>query len=740
MRARRRGGRRGARRARAAARSPARPRARRGCRRRARHQEPRRPARRAPPRPRPARPPPRARGRRRGAGTGRPAPAAVEAGEAVAAALRRGEQLAVVGEVEAAHVTRPRRRAARRRLGALERLEVRVADRDHVAAAVAVEPHRPDRLAHLRYVSACTTPGKREHLLERADARHLARRQRPGLGGQEADRERLRKRGQSRARRAAPRRAPAGAAPRRRSTPTAWRTRSAICPPGIRAAHLDDDDLARRRRDQLREGDPVREPERAHRVRRDALRLLELVAVERRRVDVDPADAEADARRPQAVGQRQRRSPRRRGRSRSRSSRCPRRTPRGSPPGSATRRAPRAGARRGRRPTRRRKRPRWPPESAGLSTAGKPTVSAARARSWSVAHRGEPRLRHAVRRRSARRIATLCVIRCATSRRRSRAARAPRRPRRRRAPRGRPRRSSRRRRRAGARPRSRASTSEKSTTSATSAASSPARPACGRRRRRAGRAPAPAGSRAAGGGRAPTKRRVFTARRCYFARRPGRTERVGSRRGARRASGSSITGGAGFIATTLARSSSTRTRSSRVDNLHRDALSGTELAEHPNFTLPPGRRPRRASSLEGAGARRDAHRPLRRDRRRRHGAREPGADDAREHDRHLQRARGGAGDEGHARALRRLLDERGVRHARVPASSEGQVSTIGSVGEARWTYAVSKLAGEHMAHAYHDELGLPMRDGAPVQRLRARARSAAARSAPSSRPRSPAAT
>src|SRR5207244_12646367 len=38
---------------------------------------------------------------------------------------------------------------------------------------------------------------------------------------------------------------------------------------------------------------------------------------------------------------------------------------------------------------------------------------------------------------------------------------------------------------------------------------------------------------------------------------------------------------------------------------------------------------------------------------------------------------------------------------------EGQVSTIGSVGEARWTYAVSKLAGEHMAHAYHEELGLP---------------------------------
>jgi nucleoside-diphosphate-sugar epimerase len=39
--------------------------------------------------------------------------------------------------------------------------------------------------------------------------------------------------------------------------------------------------------------------------------------------------------------------------------------------------------------------------------------------------------------------------------------------------------------------------------------------------------------------------------------------------------------------------------------------------------------------------------------------------------------------------------------------TEGDASTIGSVGEARWTYAVSKLAGEHMARAYHDELGLP---------------------------------
>ena len=72
-----------------------------------------------------------------------------------------------------------------------------------------------------------------------------------------------------------------------------------------------------------------------------------------------------------------------------------------------------------------------------------------------------------------------------------------------------------------------------------------------------------------------------------------------------------------------------------------------------------------ADARARARAGRDAHRPLRGDRRRRHRAREPGADDARQHDRHLQRARGGGRDEGHARAAHRLLDERGLRHARV---------------------------------------------------------------------------
>ncbi|HEX6965130.1 MAG TPA: NAD-dependent epimerase/dehydratase family protein [Gemmatimonadaceae bacterium] len=38
---------------------------------------------------------------------------------------------------------------------------------------------------------------------------------------------------------------------------------------------------------------------------------------------------------------------------------------------------------------------------------------------------------------------------------------------------------------------------------------------------------------------------------------------------------------------------------------------------------------------------------------------------------------------------------------------EGDVTSLGAVGEARWTYAVSKLATEHLAHNYHRQFALP---------------------------------
>jgi len=39
--------------------------------------------------------------------------------------------------------------------------------------------------------------------------------------------------------------------------------------------------------------------------------------------------------------------------------------------------------------------------------------------------------------------------------------------------------------------------------------------------------------------------------------------------------------------------------------------------------------------------------------------------------------------------------------------TEFDVTTLGAVGEARWTYAVAKLATEHLAMNYHKEFGLP---------------------------------
>ena len=41
-------------------------------------------------------------------------------------------------------------------------------------------------------------------------------------------------------------------------------------------------------------------------------------------------------------------------------------------------------------------------------------------------------------------------------------------------------------------------------------------------------------------------------------------------------------------------------------------------------------------------------------------------------------------------------------------STERDQTIAGSAGEARWTYAVSKLAGEHLAKAYHSQYNLPV--------------------------------
>ena len=166
-----------------------------------------------------------------------------------------------------------------------------------------------------------------------------------------------------------------------------------------------------------------------------------------------------------------------------------------------------------------------------------------------------------------------------------------------------------------------------------------------------------------------------------------------------------VTGGAGFIGTTLARRLVDANEVIAADNLHRDALSGTDLAEHPNFRLEQCDvlDLQRLSAL-AAGCTHVVHAagiagvdtvlasPVRTMRVNTIGTY------------HALEAALTAGDQ-----LERLIEfsTSEVFGTYAYKVDEEHVTTQGSVGEARWTYAVSKLAGEHMAHAYHDELGLP---------------------------------
>jgi nucleoside-diphosphate-sugar epimerase len=166
-----------------------------------------------------------------------------------------------------------------------------------------------------------------------------------------------------------------------------------------------------------------------------------------------------------------------------------------------------------------------------------------------------------------------------------------------------------------------------------------------------------------------------------------------------------ITGGAGFIGTTLARRLVDANEVVAVDNLHRDALSGSDLERHPNFTF------HRADVLDAGRLRelaRGATHIV-------HAAAIAGVDAVLESP--VRTMRVNLIGTYHALeaavstldTLERFLDfsTSEVFGQQAIKVEEGHVTTTGSVGEARWTYAVSKLAGEHMAHAYHDELGLP---------------------------------
>jgi nucleoside-diphosphate-sugar epimerase len=165
-----------------------------------------------------------------------------------------------------------------------------------------------------------------------------------------------------------------------------------------------------------------------------------------------------------------------------------------------------------------------------------------------------------------------------------------------------------------------------------------------------------------------------------------------------------VTGGAGFIGTKLAARLVDQNRVRVLDTLHRDALTGTELGDHANLELVRGDvrdRDGVRAAMEGV-----THVV--------HLASIAGVDTV------LQNAlltmevciKGtfnvleAALEHG---GLERLVDfsTSEVFGAYAYRVSEVDVTSLGAVGEARWTYAVSKLATEHLCHVMHREHELP---------------------------------
>lgn len=166
-----------------------------------------------------------------------------------------------------------------------------------------------------------------------------------------------------------------------------------------------------------------------------------------------------------------------------------------------------------------------------------------------------------------------------------------------------------------------------------------------------------------------------------------------------------ITGGAGFIANTLIKYYVDNNKIVVYDNFRRDTLTGSGLCDHPNLKIIKGDVldfDLLVKSMQGADI--------------------------------VVHAAGIAGIDtviknpvitmrvnmiGTANALEaarvngvkdRFIDfsTSEVFGSMAFRSSENDVTVAGSAGEARWTYAVSKLAGEHLAYAYYSQYKLPV--------------------------------
>ncbi len=165
-----------------------------------------------------------------------------------------------------------------------------------------------------------------------------------------------------------------------------------------------------------------------------------------------------------------------------------------------------------------------------------------------------------------------------------------------------------------------------------------------------------------------------------------------------------ITGGAGFIGSTLASWLAPNNQIVVLDNFHRNALAGTGLEGHPHVKMIKG------DILDPHSV----HRAIRGATQVIHCAAIAGVDTVINAPTKTMRVN----IIGTYNLLEAAVSSGGIKRFVDFSTSEvfgtyaykvreGDVTTLGAVGEARWTYAVSKLATEHMAHTYHKEFGLP---------------------------------
>jgi UDP-glucose 4-epimerase len=166
-----------------------------------------------------------------------------------------------------------------------------------------------------------------------------------------------------------------------------------------------------------------------------------------------------------------------------------------------------------------------------------------------------------------------------------------------------------------------------------------------------------------------------------------------------------ITGGAGFIANTLIRHYVDHNQILVYDNFHRDTLTLSGLSSHSNIKVVKGDvldLPLLASSMKGADVVV-------------HAAGIAGIDTVVKNPvRTMQVNMMGTANTLEAAKINGVKDRfidfstSEVFGSMAYKSSESDQTVSGSAGEARWTYAVSKLAGEHLAHAYFKQHGLPV--------------------------------